>query len=66
MASPWAFVEVVGAAADGEEALAPVAEPAPDVVLMDLGMPRCDGVEATRRIRTWHPATEVVLATYAT
>ncbi|HEY4456176.1 MAG TPA: response regulator transcription factor [Pseudonocardiaceae bacterium] len=59
-------VEVVGAGADGLEAVSLVGELDPDVVLIDLKMPRCDGVEATRQIRSRYPRTEVVvLTTYA-
>jgi DNA-binding NarL/FixJ family response regulator len=56
-------IEVVAAAADGDEAVALAGEHAPDVVLMDLRMPHCDGVVATRRIREAHPRTEVVVLT---
>jgi len=56
-------VEVVGTAGDGEEALQLVAETEPDVVLMDLRMPRMDGIEATRHINARHPGTHVVVLT---
>jgi DNA-binding NarL/FixJ family response regulator len=59
-------IEVLGAASDGEEAVALVERLRPDVVLMDLRMPRCDGVEATRRLRERAPESKViVLTTYA-
>jgi DNA-binding NarL/FixJ family response regulator len=59
-------VEVVGSASDGDEAVALAGRLHPDVVLMDLGMPHCDGVEATRRLREQEPGIKViVLTTYA-
>jgi DNA-binding NarL/FixJ family response regulator len=58
-------IEVVGAASDGEQALALAADLRPDAVLMDLRMPRVDGVAATRRLRERDPAMNVIaLTTY--
>ncbi len=54
---------VVGKAADGREALALVAEQAPDVVLMDVRMPGMNGVAATREIRARYPRTHVIVLT---
>jgi DNA-binding NarL/FixJ family response regulator len=56
-------IEVVGAVADGEEAVALVKEAEPDVVLCDLSMPRMDGIAATRRILEARPETRVVVLT---
>jgi DNA-binding NarL/FixJ family response regulator len=59
-------VAVAGMAADGEGALAQAARLHPDIVLMDLRMPRCNGVEATRLMRERAPGVAVVvLTTYA-
>src|SRR3954452_20644150 len=56
-------IEIVGEAADGEEAVALARELAPDVVLMDLLMPKMDGIAATEIIRAELPEVEVVALT---
>jgi DNA-binding NarL/FixJ family response regulator len=59
-------IDVVGAAADGEQALELVAEHRPDAILLDLHMPVLDGIGATRRLTAEHPGVAiVVLTTYA-
>jgi DNA-binding NarL/FixJ family response regulator len=59
-------IEVVAVAEDGEQAVAAVLAHSPDVALLDLRMPRVDGVEATRRITEAAPGVQiVVLTTYA-
>jgi DNA-binding NarL/FixJ family response regulator len=59
-------IDVVGAAADGEQAVELVAEHEPDAILLDLHMPVLDGIGATRRLAAEHPGVAiVVLTTYA-
>jgi DNA-binding NarL/FixJ family response regulator len=60
-------IEVVGLAAEGQEAVDMVARLHPDLVLMDLNMPHMNGVQATRHIREAYPEVAVlVLTTYTT
>jgi len=56
-------IEVVGAAADGEQALTQVAEHCPDAILLDLNMPVLDGIGATRRLVAEHPKVAIVVLT---
>lgn len=56
-------IELVGSAADGDEAIALVTECSPDVVLMDLSMPRTNGIDATRQIVASGSETRIVVLT---
>jgi DNA-binding NarL/FixJ family response regulator len=56
-------ITVVGTAVDGEDAVRQAGALRPDVVLMDLSMPHCDGPTATRRILAAHPRTRIVVLT---
>ena len=56
-------MEVVGEAGDGEEAIQLTAKLRPDVVIMDIAMPKLNGIEATKQIKELYPATAVLVLT---
>jgi DNA-binding NarL/FixJ family response regulator len=56
-------VQIVGEASDGQEAIRLVADVSPDVILMDINMPRVDGLRATEYIVKHYPETNVIVLT---
>ena len=56
-------IEVIGQASDGRSAVKKVANLSPDVVVMDIGMPNLNGIEATKHIKKFCPGTAVLILT---
>ena len=56
-------MEVVGEASDGEEAVTLARQLKPDVIVMDIAMPKLNGIEATKQIKKFRPATAVLILT---
>ena len=56
-------LEVVGEAGDGEEAVRLVSTKCPDVAIVDIAMPKLNGIEATKQIKMLHPATAILVLT---
>ena len=56
-------IKVVGEASDGLEAAEKARQLNPDIILMDIKMPRCNGLEATRLIKTETPQTKIIILT---
>ena len=56
-------MNIVGDAADGEESVRKVEELSPDIVVMDIGLPKMNGLEATRVILEEHPSTRIIVLT---
>jgi DNA-binding NarL/FixJ family response regulator len=58
-------IDVIGEAGDGLEALEKARQLNPDIILMDINMPRCNGLEATRLIKAEMPQIKIIILTAA-